>query len=408
MRTRHVVLHFLTLILATVSVSAASSLFTPTGSLNVARISERTTVLANGKVLISGGISSFPVPFIFTASSEIYDPLTHKFTVTGSLLKARSQHSATLLPNGKVLIAGGYNETPPLAPEGSMLVSSELYDPTTGTFSSTGSLHHGRYNHAGVLLPGGKVLVYGGTTWLQYPAEIYDPMVGTFTETTMTPLGFGTPLLNGKLLFNSSSGAFIYDPLTGLTTKTAHDMVVRRYDNSATLLPNGRVLIAGGYAYGPIGWEDAYVLSSAELYDPENDTFTSTGSLAEPRNAPGAIALAGGNVVIFGGVSKAHYGGVILNTVELYDVAQGTFRTVGTMFTEFSPGSSTPLPDGTILMAGGFTPKSECCSALAMLYQPSETEPVIDPAVVPMTSEWVLALLATVLIAVAFWRRNLG
>src|SRR5947207_3114499 len=127
--------------------------FEETGSLATARGGHTTTLLPNGKVLVAGGYN-------FTdghlASAELYDPASGTWTATGSLFTARSSHTATLLSNGKLLVAGGYNGG------SSSLESAELYDPASGTWMVTGSLAAGRDSHTATLLPNGKVLVAGG------------------------------------------------------------------------------------------------------------------------------------------------------------------------------------------------------------------------------------------------------
>jgi Galactose oxidase, central domain len=190
--------------------------FEETGSLATARDDHTATLLPNGKVLVAGGSNNNGVNF---ASAELYDPATGTWTKTGSLTAGRTRHTATLLPNGKVLVAGGYDVF------GNPFASAELYDPASGTWTETGSLATRRSLHTATLLPNGKVLVAGG--------------YGLFGDHYLT-------------------SAELYDPASGTWTATG-SLNMARYNHTATLLPNGKVLVAGGLAGG--------YLASAELYD---------------------------------------------------------------------------------------------------------------------------------------------
>src|SRR5947207_2587048 len=130
--------------------SDAPFTFDNTSSLNTARYFHTATLLPNGKVLVAGGYNNS-----YLTSAELYDPASGSWSATGSLTTARYAHTATLLPNGKVLVAGGYNNS-------GYLTSAELYDPASGSWSATGSLNTARYFHTAALLPNGKVLVAGG------------------------------------------------------------------------------------------------------------------------------------------------------------------------------------------------------------------------------------------------------
>ncbi len=154
--------------------SSGSSGFVLTGSMTNARDEHTATLLNNGKVLVAGGFNSSSV-----ASAELYDPATWSFTVTGSMTAARVGHTATLLNNGMVLIAGGDNAA------GIIVASAELYNPATGSFTATGSMTSPRYIHTATLLNNGKVLIAGGfrAGGDLASAELYDPVTGTFTAT---------------------------------------------------------------------------------------------------------------------------------------------------------------------------------------------------------------------------------
>ena len=186
-----------------------------TGNLNTPRYGHTATLLANGKVLVVGGLERTLAPFSVTDSAELYDPATGTWSRTGNLNTGRIGHTATLLPNGKVLVAGGRDHLAP--PFFGLTDSVELYDPATGTWSNTGNLNTSRSGHTATLLANGQVLVAGGVTTdciLLDSAELYDPATGMWT-------------LTGSL-------------------RTARSL------HLATLLPSDNVLVAGGYIYGSL------------------------------------------------------------------------------------------------------------------------------------------------------------
>ncbi len=203
------------------------------------------------------------------AVAEIYDPSTGTFSLTGSLNEDRSVHAATLLPNGLVLITGGTQTTTPGF--GVSLRSAELYDPTTGTFTLTGSTTNPAASHTATLLQSGKVLIVGLS--FVTATELYDPTTGTFSLTgdmseqrmvpTATLLPNGQVLVAGGLVtpgFSTTNSAELYDPLTGTFSETA-TMNAARQQHTATLLANGQVLVTGGFST-----EGSANVSSAELF----------------------------------------------------------------------------------------------------------------------------------------------
>jgi hypothetical protein len=257
-----------------------------TGSLNTARYIHTATLLPNGKVLVAGGIAGFGP----TASAELYDPATGTWTATGNLNTARDSHTATLLPNGKVLVVGGLtNSTPDSA-------SAELYDPASGTWIATGSLIIGRYWHAATLLSNGKVLVAAGENFQSgrlASTELYDPASGTWSATgslataryshTVTLLPNGKVLAAGGYLGDDLASTELYDPASGTWTATG-SLVNGRFGHTATLLSNGKVLAAGGFFYC------CGDLASAELYVSDGDGGLALVSAASVKG-PFAIDL---------------------------------------------------------------------------------------------------------------------
>jgi len=318
----------------------------PTGQMTDAREGHTATLLSNGKVLIAGGANDTEGVL---SSAELYDPTAGTFTPTGSMTDWRYEHTATLLPSGKVLMAGGATDS-----NGNFVTSAELYDPTTGTFTPTGSMTTVRYQHTATLLSNGTVLIAGGDDGsLQglSSAELYDPTAGTFTLTTgsMTTVRWlhtATLLSNGKVLIaggtlengeGSLSSAELYDPTAGTFTLTTRSMTVGRDQHTATLLSNGKVLIAG-----PI---------SAELYDPTAGTFTLTGSMTYWRYEDTATLLPSGKVLMAGGAFDSNSN--LVTSAELYDPTTGTFTLTGSMTTATYQHTATLLSNGEVLIAGG-------------------------------------------------------
>jgi WD40 repeat protein len=225
----------------------ATESFTTIGNMNSRRGDFTATLLPNGKVLVVGGEGSSAL-----SSAEVYDPDTRKFSRTGDMSSGRTMHTATLLPSGKVLITGGGDYQKPLA-------TAELYDPATGSFSSTGSMTIARYKHAAELLPDGNVLILGGSDgrdWRgQYvSAEIYDTAKHTFRLAgNMNMARFKITeavarLKTGEILIaGGGERCEVYDNRTGSFKLVNGQMDTPRFYSTATLLADGQVLIAGGY-----------------------------------------------------------------------------------------------------------------------------------------------------------------
>jgi Galactose oxidase, central domain len=339
-----------------VHVLAKASGFTPTGSMTHAREDHTATLLNDGKVLVAGGMqwtygrggcfrSSNCYVLNALLSAEVYDPTTGKFTLTGNMTVNRVFHTATLLPDGKVLIIGGDDRY------GNVYASAEIFDPSTGVFAATGSMAYARSAHTATLLANGKVLVAGGAgpNGDVPTAELYDPSTGEFTTTgNMTQPRFfhtATLLNDGKVLLTGGNDATaeLYDPAGGTFTATAN-MNVARSSHTATLLQNGMVLIAGGDI-------PDNSTSTAELFNPAAGTFSPTGSMATYRKIHTATLLTNGKVILTGGAAAIN--GAALATAELYDPASATFVPAGNMETERMEHSATLLNDGTVLITGG-------------------------------------------------------
>jgi hypothetical protein len=269
------------------------------------------------------------------------------------MLEPRSGHTATLLPDGKVLIAGGMRGNQ------DFYKSAELYDPASGKSQPTGEMHQRRVGHIAVLLPSGRVLVAGG--WVggggTDSAELYDPATGQFSLIAKMTSPRGRPsatlLTNGDVLIvggerrdnESLTSAEIFHVKT-LSFQTTGSMLHARVSHTATLLNDGRILIVGGYADS--------VASSAELYDPKSGTFAETGSMSTARCKHTAGPLPDGSVLIAGG-SESRGWDRNLNSAEIYDPHTGKFTAASPMNdSRFKlPDEAVQLPSGKLLIAGG-------------------------------------------------------
>jgi hypothetical protein len=333
---------------AIASVTIVISGFRPGGVMNTGRTAPTATVLQSGKVLVAGGDSCLFFQYYEDcplATAELYDPSLRTFTTTGSMAVTRVFHTATLLANGKVLVTGGHD------------ASSELYDPTSRMFVASGSMSVGRSSHTATLLANGKVLIAGGkdVVGVLATAELYDPLSGSFTATgTMVAKRAShtaTLLANGKVLIvggADDAGAplattELYDPTTGSFT-AGNDMGSPRASHASTRLSNGNVLVTGGS-----------LSSSAEVYDAVAGSFTATGSMISARESHIAILLANGTVLVAGGrVHADPFGGPGGTfTAELYDSVSGTFSQTGSMQSERVLPAAVLLQDGRVLVSGG-------------------------------------------------------
>ncbi|WP_164018305.1 Kelch repeat-containing protein [Pyxidicoccus trucidator] len=336
------------------------STWAPTGSLVTARSGPTATLLPSGKVLVAGGVNRSS----YLALVEEYDPETGTWASTGSLATARSSHTATLLRSGKVLVAGGYSH---LGASGiGNLRTAEVYDPETGTWASTGSLATARARHTATLLPSGKVLVVGGYSDAHGnlgTAEVYDPETGTWAAAgslaTAREGHTATLLRSGKVLVAGGYGnanvflgtAEVYDPETGGWTATS-SLATARNNSTATLLPSGKVLVASGYgSANGNGW-----VGTAEVYDPETGTWAFTGSLALGRHRHSATLLASGKVLVVGGITAGTSGSPNTKanaTAEVYDPETGIWVFTGSLAAARIHHTATLLPSGQVLVVGG-------------------------------------------------------
>ena len=343
--TRHVtVKFFFAALLLLITGTTFCQTWSSTGSITTARSAHAATLLPNGNVLIAGGYDGSN----YLNSCELYDPASGTWSGTGSMTFSRENFTATVLQNGMVLVAGGFDGN-------NYLNNCELYDPVSGTWSNTGSMGTARTFHTATLLPDGKVLVTGGkagggNNYLN-SAELYDPVSGTWSGTgsmaiTRT-LHTATLLQNGKVLvaggYNGSyfNTCELYDPVSGVWSGTGA-MITSRDAHTATILNGGKVLVAGGY--------NGSYLNSCELYDAVSGTWSNTGSLLSAREFHTAILLQkGGQILATGG-----YNGSYLSSSELYDAASGAWYNTGSMAFARNTYTATILSTGQVLVTGGY------------------------------------------------------
>ncbi len=351
---------------AAATVNVGPSGFRLLGSSTAARMAHTATLLPNGTVLIAGGADNYDAVDGYYAApqAEFFDPASATFTPAGSIYC--DFHTATLLLDGNVLLAGGeYQDNHAVLEIG-----------TSGSYQQTGTMASPRESHAATLLTDGSVLISGGFApdlddWTSpaqqgmdspalYSVELYDPRSGTFAVAgnmnVARKFHTSTLLANGKVLITGGgdNSAELFDPATGSFTLTG-PMAVARSWHTATLMPDGRVLIVGGQDNGAL---------TAELYDPVSGSFSTTGSMAVPRMAHTATLLQNGTVLIAGGFSV----NAETSTTEIYDPATGSFTAGPTMGQGRYWHSATLLPGGNVLFVGGTTYQSGSALASPEIY----------------------------------------
>ena len=332
----------------------------PSSPMLEARSGQTATLLPDGKVLIAGGMRRNQD---FYKSAELYDPATGKFQPTGDMHERRVGQIAVLLNTGKVLIAGGW-----VGMGGTD--SAELYDPVAGKFTVIAGMTARRGRPSATLLSNGDVLIAGGEerdNESLASAEIFHIKTLSFQPTasmhherishTATLLNDGRVLIVGGYAGSVTPSSELYDPKSGTFAETG-GLSSARCKHTAGLLPDGRVLIAGGS--GSRGWNGD--LSSAEIYDPRTGKFSPTSSMSDSRfKLPDeAVQLTSGRLLIAGGSRE----------LEVFDPASGKFLVVpGQMNDKWHYMSETKLRDGSVLLAGGY-PNNDQATPQAWIYRP--------------------------------------
>ena len=325
--------------------------WTETASMSDARLGFTATLLQDGRVLITGGSA------VVSRSAELYDPTDATWTVVGLMIHARLGHSATLLPDGRVLVAGGDGATR----------SAELFDPRDGSWTVTdGNMTRARAEHTALLLRDGTVLILGGSD--AGPAELYDPAEGTWTAvggTARVRHGASATLLpDGRVLVvggyypdaasvspeDRLSTSELYDPIarTWASTTDIHESF---HGHTATLLPDGTVLIASGDAPSGPG---ARGHPHAALYDPATGVWTAASDLLIGRLGHTATLLASGQVLVAGGRFHGGIESEAFAETELYDPATAAWTPAADMVRGRSQHLAVTLADGRVLVLGGY------------------------------------------------------
>ena len=322
----------------------ASGTWTTTGNLNTGRLGHTATLLANGQVLVAGGETSTGT---ILASAELYNPATGKWTVTGSMANARTSHTATLLPDGEVLVVGGIGIANPQSP---CTATAELYNPATGRWQLTGSLNTARFSQGMTLLQNGQVLVAGGDICWGYSggssagasAELYNPSRGTWTTTssmqasTVSPM---TLLQDGRALMGNE----LYTPSTTQWTLTSSMREPEHLSLAAVLLANGDVLIYG----------DIFACYAGEFYNPAANVWTETKENCYTGLTVAHLVLLSNGKALLGGGSDRYSGHSFPEpNCDLYDPSTNTWSATGRL-NQAGSHSLTLLSNGQVLAVGG-------------------------------------------------------
>jgi hypothetical protein len=320
------------------------------GTMTVTRAAHTATLLRDGRVLLAGGCAERSCEGV-TATTELFDPSTGESTPGPEMLEPRVGHAAISRPDGSVLILGGFGQT-------DVTATTEVYDPTEGRFRSGPTLAVPRVGATVAALEDGTILVAGGFDGREAlaSAELLEPAAGKSRATGSMLVArasqAGATLADGSVLVTGGSTgraggpvqatAEVYDPGTQTWSATG-DMTSRRHKHGVVLLEDGRVLVAGGSDE-----RDGHgVYSSAEIYDPASGAFTAAGDMGSPRYKflDAVVRLADGRVLLAGGAP----------TAELFDPAAQAFSPVpGELAGSRSFAAAVPLPDGVVLVTGGY------------------------------------------------------
>ena len=345
---------------AVAKVTVAASVFTAAGDLHAVRYHHTATLLPNGQVFIAGGEGKIGhTSGMVVSGAEEFNPVEGVFHSAGTL--ARAGHTATLLANGDVLFTGGRTDD---SNGGGILATAELLKADTGSLEPTGNMLFPRIDHTATLLEDGRVLIAGGLilngtdSEISDTAELYDPASGTFSPagSMSQPRSHHVAALlsSGKVLLIGDGSAELYNPATNTFTVTS-SKPASRSEIVVTTLSDGKVLITGGY----VGYYEEYG-GASELFDPVTEQFTTTGALVRSRFFHTATLLPDGTVLVAGGTDA---GSGSTYATEIYDPATGKFRSGPRLLYDRGAHTGTLLPDGSVLFVGGYQFGSELLTA---------------------------------------------
>jgi len=332
--------------------------WTATGDLNAPRKNHTATLLPNGKVLVVGGWNT-EYPYLPVNIAELYDTQSGTWSLTGSPNSAPGDHTATLLQNDKVLVVG-LGGNPPSA--GS--VTAELYDITTGTWSVTGAptIPPFALGATATLLPSGNVLIAGGVAGYDYDgvvaypiAALYDPAAATWRPTGTPSRAISghtaTLLRNGNVLVVGGA----VDPAQGINPVPSkaefYDSLSgawREFGTDTFGIGHTATLLPTGKVL--MAGEG---LSGTRLYDPATETFDYTGNLTVARWAHTATLLPSGKVLLAAGFVPLEGTGRPSNSADLYDPDTGSWASTSHLNFGRWFHTATLLPNGNVLVAGG-------------------------------------------------------
>jgi len=334
--------------------------------MKTARDYHTATLLRNGKVLVAGGYSGL-LGTVVLASTELYDPSTNGWSDAAPMLIPHASHTAALLPDGKVLIASGRSS-------GGDTVEAETYDPATNAWSKAGNLVVARTSATALVLASGKVLVIGGDGTANPGAELYDPGTNSWLQLPNTDthhVNVASSLSNGRVLVLGDVSKWTYqffaqyDP----TSNTWHPIGRPPISfASAVLLRTGKVLFVRKLEPG----DDDKL---AGLYDPVSDSWTP----AAPMEINGVwgigTALPGGRALVAGSaMSRGILGcgsGASCQNAEVYDPVRNSWTVTSGMATSRGEHTATLLANGKVLITGGYVPPDPEMTATAEIYDPT-------------------------------------